>query len=149
MQPSLRHPPPFLLMVGRDPAWSLLSAGLAGMGAAVFLLAISLHWGAAVWWALPLVPMMAASWWRWALPSEQRLRWDGQAWQLQACAEDEIAVQVVPAIDLDAWLLLRLVSPGWRSAVAPHYVALCRSRHATQWGLLRASLYAERASPKA
>lgn len=144
MQPSLRHPPPFLLTVGRDPAWSLLNAGLAGLGAAAFLLALALHWGTIVWWAAPLMPLMAILWWRWSAPHERRLRWDGQAWQLLAQSDDEIAVRVAPALDFDAWLLLRLGSPDWRSVVVPRYLALSRKQHAGQWSLLRATLYAER-----
>lgn len=149
MQPSLRHPPPFFLTVGRDPAWRLFNAGLAGVGAAAFLLALSLHWGAAVWWASPLVPAMALLWWRASAPSARRLRWDGQAWQLQDAAGEEVAVRLAPALDFDAWLLLRLAEPGWRSSWVPHYLAFSRKQHAAEWGLLRATLYAERqpASP--
>lgn len=149
MQPLLRHPPPFLLTPGRDLAWSLLNAGFAGTGAAVLLLALSQHWGAAIWWATPVVPLMAALWWRWAGPRERRLRWDGQAWQLQIDrAGDETALCVAPALDFDSWLLLRLSAPGWRTALAPRYLALSRSRHGAEWALLRATLYAERPAAK-
>ncbi|MDI4632484.1 hypothetical protein J7U46_05460 [Pelomonas sp. V22] len=149
MQPLLRHPPSFLLTPGRDPAWSLLNAGCAGMGAAALLLALSLHWGAGVWWAAPLVPLIAAAWWRWAAPRVRHLRWDGEAWQLQARSGEEIVVQVIPALDFDSWLLLRLAGPGWRAALVPQYLALSQHRHAAEWGLLRATLHAERATSKA
>lgn len=149
MQPLLRHPPPFLLTLGRDPAWSMLNAGFAGMGAAVLLVASSQHWGVAVWWAVPLVPLMAALWWHWAGPRERRLRWDGQAWQLQISeSADEVAVGVAPALDFDSWLLLRLCAPGWRAGLVPRYLALSRGRHGAEWALLRATLYAERPAAK-
>jgi len=145
MQPPLRHPPPFVLTVGRDPAWSLINAGLAGMAAAALLLALAMHWGAQVGWAAPAVPLLMSLWWHWSGPADGHLRWDGQAWQLQAQPDDEIAVCVKVALDFDSWLLLRLVGPGRRSALAPHYLALSRRRHAAQWPLLRATLYAEQA----
>lgn len=144
MQPPLRHPSPFFLTLGRDPAWTLFNAGLAGTGAAALLLAALQHWSALVWWAAPLVPLMAAAWWRWSAPVERRLRWDGQGWQLQAGADGEIAVQLNPVLDFDHWLLLQVVGPGWRSALAPRHLALSRSRHAAEWGLLRATIHAER-----
>lgn len=143
MQPLLRHSSPFFLTLGRDPAWSLFNAGLAGAGAAALLLAVSQHWGPPVWWAAPLVPLMAAAWWRWAAPLERRLRWDGQCWQLQADTDGEIAVRLTPVLDFDHWILLQVVRPGWRSALVPRHLAMSRRMHAAEWDLLRATLYAE------
>ena len=131
----MRRTPPLAVQIQPQPAVQAAVAMIVASAAAgLAFLAIS-HRGQA-WPALLLVPVVAAWGWRAAAAVPRRLRWDGQAWWLAEPGQrDETAVRIAVLIDLDAWLLLR-TSPG------PRWLALARHQQATEWGALRATLFA-------
>jgi len=76
----------------------------------------------------------AASLWR--VPAKN-LRWDGQAWQLDA-SPGELSV----AIDLGAWMLLRFSPEGQRRS--SHWLPIQRLGLEAQWHALRCAVYSPR-----
>jgi hypothetical protein len=77
------------------------------------------------------------------------LTWDGQGWQwldLQSAASAPKPCDVHAAVDLGAWLLLRLIpftpGPVWQRRV--HWVALSESDSGATWHSVRCALYSAR-----
>ena len=101
-------------LVGRD---SPASAGLSMLVAAAAL------------------PMFGCAVSLWRVPA-QDLRWDGQAWQLDA-APGELSV----AIDLGAWMLLRFRPEGQRRN---RWLPVQRLGLEAQWHALRCAVYSPR-----
>lgn len=150
MQPALRSPPAFEVSAGGDFVWRALCAGLYGLTAAALLLWAWSHQGAAGWLGLPLlVGVPAAGWLGWRLSRQppRRLRWDGQRWFLIDPAPDGLVqpVRVLPVIELDAWLMLRLTAideraSRWRFRPG-RLLRVDRSSSGPNWALLRATLH--------
>ena len=85
-----------------------------------------------------MLTMLASAVSLWRTPAQQSLRWDGQAWQLDA-TPGELSL----AIDLGPWMLLRFTpEAGGRVCWLP---AQRRGLEA-QWHALRCAVYAPRPS---
>jgi len=83
------------------------------------------------------------------------LRWDGQGWWLQrlrrdcAAAVEPVAGEIVVAIDLGLWALLRF-EPAVRGAGARTvWLPVQRRGIEAQWHALRCALYSPRPAPNA
>lgn len=130
----MRRTPP--VVISLRPQWVVQS-----LVAVIAVLAVG---GVAAWgighdsrvWPVVLMTPFAAVWaWREAAVLPRRLRWDGQAWWLaEPGCDGELQVQLSVLIDLDTWLLLR-VMPGRR------WLPLSRAGQPA-WGALRATLFA-------
>jgi len=83
-------------------------------------------------------------------PRPRRLRWDGQAWHLvplSSVGQDGEAVDVAVAVDLGAWMLLRVrfvQAPKWRPDA---WLPAQRRGHEAHWHALRCAVYSPRPSP--
>lgn len=167
MQPVLRSPPAFEVSTGGDRAWRLSTSLLAVLCAAALLAWVAEHlFGSqpalaeTAWFRTCIVGVAAvvspvAGWltWHCSASAHQTFRWDGQCWYLLApgVAADGIAVQPQLALDLDSWVMLRLVPMAHdgerRLAGLPlfsrrRYMRLSRAETSPPaWTLLRTTLY--------
>lgn len=167
MQPALRSPPAFEVSTGGDRAWRLSTSLLAVLCAAALLAWLAEHLvgsqpdlAGTAWFRMCVVGVTAlvlpvVGWltWHCSASAHQTLRWDGQRWCLLApgLAADGIAVQPQLVLDLDGWVMLRLLPMAHdgerRLADAPlisrwRYLRLSRAdMPSSAWPLLRATLY--------
>ena len=96
---------------------------------------VSIEWMMLVAAATLAILILAVSLWR--VPA-QSLRWDGQAWQLDA-TPGELTV----AIDLGPWMLLCFTP---ESGGRPRWLPAQRRGLEAQWHALRCAVYAPRPS---
>jgi hypothetical protein len=92
--------------------------------------------------------LVAVSLMAWAREPVRRLRWDGEGWALGAehSTEPPLAGQLVVAVDLDVWLLLRFRGDPASGRSRPQWLALQRSSHRGDWHALRCAVYSPRAA---
>jgi hypothetical protein len=118
-----------LLLTGLTLATSLGWAGLKGGGA----------------WLLPLLSLALLCFGLWPLRwrPPQRLRWDGHGWWwLPANEGEELAGELLVALDLDAHLLLRFdAAPTSTRRARCHWIAASRSSCMGDWHGLRCALH--------
>ena len=136
----MRASPACQVSLQRFGAWRVAVCSLALAGAAAMTgWLIGRESPVAIGWMMPAAAValailaLAVSLWR--VPA-QSLRWDGQAWQLDA-APGELSV----AIDLGPWMLLRF-TPGASSRT--RWLPVQRRGLEAQWHALRCAVYAPR-----
>ena len=131
-----------------DPWWVRVQRAMLSGGMAAALVAVLLQAGIAdgvgPWLGLPLAALAGA-----ALPVRARglalLRWDGTQWWWQRAGEP-LAITPDVVIDLEQWMLLRLIAAtdaeGVRGRMPPErWIALSRRAHEAQWPSLRLHLF--------
>ncbi len=103
---------------------------------------------ARAWLALPLLlPIIGAAGWRGE--ANGRLVLDGGAWCFEAAAADPApqAGELVVAVDLGDWMLLRFRPDGVRWPRNRRWFALSRSDMPADWQAFRRAVYSPRPSP--
>ena len=136
----MRASPAVQISLQRFGAWRvavvlLAAAGMATMAA--WLLGREMPVSSALMMlvavAMVLTFALAVSLWR--VPP-QRLHWNGQAWHV-----DEMPGELLVAIDLGPWMLLRFAPGGSAQAV---WLPARRRGLETQWHALRCAVYSPR-----
>jgi len=83
------------------------------------------------------------------------LRWDGQGWWLQHLQQDRtvagepLAGEIIVAIDLGLWVLLRFEPAMRGSGIRSVWLPVQRAGIEAQWHALRCALYSPRPAPSA
>lgn len=145
MSAGHRHAPPLRVDILPQPRLQALIAAMACLAAFCFVLTVMQHLPQA-WPLMTLLPLVAILAWRAARVRARRLQWDGQCWRLSQSLDEEVQqeVRVVVAIDLDAWLLLRLREPTAPWFRPDEYLPLSAAQQGAVWSQLRATLFAAR-----
>jgi len=138
----MRASPAVQISLQRFGAWRaamlvLAAAGLATMAA--WLLGRALPVSSALTMlvaaAMVLTFALAVSLWR---VRPQRLHWNGQAWHV-----DEVPGELLVAIDLGPWMLLRFLPDGQRRV---RWLPVQRRGLESQWHALRCAVHSPRSA---
>ena len=132
--------------VWRSAVWLLAVLGLATIAAWLVTREPPIHpgvWIAAILSAAALTGSAATL----ARTPPVDLRWDGLVWHLGPSAGGPVPGDVIVAVDLGAWMLLRFVPamPGARPRVT--WLPVQRRGIEAQWHALRCSVYSPRPAP--
>jgi len=145
-----RLAPAVSLQGSSDRAWMWVCRGLGtlvGLGTGAWWLQQWQQGHPLALWLL-MVPLAAGccavSAWRLPHRPPWLLRWDGQCWHWQTLPSSEAsaACQVQVTIDLQRWLLLRILASGSHGEV--HWLALSSNADPAHWHALRSALYCAR-----
>lgn len=138
--------------VRSNRAWRLANLLLSGVAAAV-LLAWSVTMvsrGHAIWagLALPMI-LVVAGVATGRSPPEGRLSREAEGWRFQPAAAGEMAHvgELVVAVDLGGWMLLRLRTEGARWRTRDPWMAVSQRDMAGTWHAFRRAVYSPRPSP--
>ncbi len=142
------------MTVGRCGVWQ---AGVAVL--VVLAAATTLTWGFAAPASAPVAQaaglLLAALCIVAAVPAAfrvgaVRLRWDGKNWSVAPAGSDDAPTPIEPptvALDLGAWMLLRLQRVGASRRLGRSWLPLQRRGHEVHWHALRCAVYSPRPAP--
>ena len=129
----MRAAAPVAVLGSGGPGWRAVQTVLPALAVASLSAWGLAHFRQPVWPAWGLALLVAIPLWRATAAERRELRWDGQVWSLEGTAG-----QLVVAMDLGAFVLIRLRA---EHPMRDRWWAVTATEAGAAWPALRAALY--------